>query len=200
MPYPGQEIILRRKIRNSKIQRAILQSLYVTGVVSLAVLAPNTLVLLKKFDQYNRKQRKIDPKYSVNNAINRLRRRGLITWEKGGKSVFLRLTTDGEKTIRALERRDFKIAKPRKWDGKWRIIIFDIREAKRNTRDQLRNTLVSIGFLKLQQSVWVYPYDCEELITLLKADLKIGKDILYIIADSIENDRWVKNHFNLSSG
>ena len=41
------------------------------------------------------------------------------------------------------------------------------------------------------------PYDCEELIAMMKVELRIGKDILYIIADSVENDRWVRKQFNL---
>jgi hypothetical protein len=43
--------------------------------------------------------------------------------------------------------------------------------------------------------VWVYPYDCEDLITLLKADFKIGKDLLYVITESIENDKWLRQSF-----
>ena len=54
-----------------------------------------------------------------------------------------------------------------------------------------------IGFLRLKDSVWVYPYDCEDLVTLMKADFKIGKDILYIIAETIENDSWLKKEFGL---
>ena len=53
------------------------------------------------------------------------------------------------------------------------------------------------GFLCIQGSVWVYPYDCEDLVALLKADLHIGKDVLYTIVEKIENDAWIKKHFNL---
>ena len=77
------------------------------------------------------------------------------------------------------------------------MLIFDIREERKILREKVRNTLRCIGFEKLQKSVWVYPYDCEDLITLLKADFKVGKDILYIIADKIENDRWLKKKFGL---
>ena len=49
----------------------------------------------------------------------------------------------------------------------------------------------------LQDSVWLYPYDCEDLVTLLKADLKIGNAILYIIAEKIENDSHLKAHYHL---
>ena len=61
----------------------------------------------------------------------------------------------------------------------------------------MRRTIESVGFVKLQQSVWVYPYDCEDFITLMKADFKIGKDVLYVIADKIEYDRPLKEMFEL---
>jgi hypothetical protein len=54
-----------------------------------------------------------------------------------------------------------------------------------------------IGFVRMQDSVWLYPYDCEDLIVLLKADFKIGKDVLYMIVDSIEADTTWRKHFKL---
>lgn len=192
---PSAEIKIKKKIRNSRIQKIVLNTLYAAGVLSMAVLAPNTLSLLKHLDP--NKKRGLNQKYSVNNAIKRLRDKGLVKWEESEKGIFLRLTEQGGQAIELLERKEFKVAKPKKWDGKWRVIIFDIKETKRSTRDKFRRTLQQIGFLKLQGSVWVYPYNCEELITLLKADFKIGKDILYIIADSLENDRWVREYFGL---
>ena len=92
---------------------------------------------------------------------------------------------------------DFKIEIPRHWDGKWRLVIVEIPEKKRGVRDRIRGLVVRLGFLRLQDSVWVYPYDCEELVTLLKTDLKIGRAVLYIIADAIEFDRPLRAHFGL---
>jgi CRISPR-associated endonuclease Cas2 len=77
-------------------------------------------------------------------------------------------------------------------------LIFDIKEERKGMRDKIRRTLNTIGFIRLQDSVWVYPYDCEDLIMLLKADFKIGKDLVYIIADSIENDKDLRLAFNLN--
>jgi len=56
---------------------------------------------------------------------------------------------------------------------------------------------LQIGFVRLQNSVWVYPYDCEDLVKLLKADFRIGREVLYVIADSIENDMWMRKEFSL---
>jgi len=55
----------------------------------------------------------------------------------------------------------------------------------------------AVGFLRIQDSSWLYPYDCEEFMALLKADLHIGKDVLYAVVEEIENDKWIRKHFNL---
>lgn len=47
----------------------------------------------------------------------------------------------------------------KKWDKKWRILIFDIEESNRNTRSNLRDTIKEFGFGYLQKSVWISPYD-----------------------------------------
>lgn len=77
------------------------------------------------------------------------------------------------------------------------MLIFDIPEKQRELRDKVRNTLQAIGFKCLQDSVWVYPHDCENFIALLKADFKIGRDLLYVIAEAIENDRALRDYFGV---
>ncbi len=54
-----------------------------------------------------------------------------------------------------------------------------------------------LGFARLQDSVWVYPYDCEDLMALLKADLKIGAAVLYMVVEHIENDKQLQTQFAL---
>lgn len=75
--------------------------------------------------------------------------------------------------------------------------MFDIPQRRRGTRDRLRRMMRDFGFLRIQDSVWLSPYDCEELIALAKAELRLGKDVLYAIVEEIENDRWIKKYFNL---
>lgn len=45
------------------------------------------------------------------------------------------------------------------WDGKWRVVIFDIPEIDKKTREYLRQKLISWGFGKLQKSVYISPLD-----------------------------------------
>lgn len=44
-----------------------------------------------------------------------------------------------------------------KWDGFWRIIVFNIKEAERYKRDKLRNYLIKIKFAPVSSGVWVSP-------------------------------------------
>jgi len=179
----------RKRKRRGDVQKAILTSVKVAGLLSVIILAPNAVKMLKSFGLIpNRRQREI-----ILKSKDRLTKEGLLKYENG----FLKLTNKGESYLKHLELRDWKIDKPRKWDKRWRMLVFDIPEHRRSLRERVRLTLLNIGFIKLQDSVWIYPYDCEDLINLFKADFKIGKDIVYVIADSIENDRNYKKLFNL---
>ena len=175
-----------KRAKKANVKKIILQSVATAGLISVAVLAPNVLTALKKLG--------FKPNiYGVKRSRENLVRKGLIKYE--GK--FLRLTEMGERELNKMKQFDFSLNRPQKWDKKWRVLVFDIPEYRRKIRDDIRRTLHSIGFMKMQNSVWVYPYDCEDYINLIKADLKIGKDLLYMIVDTIEYDRPIKNFFNL---
>ena len=68
---------------------------------------------------------------------------------------------------------------------------------QRYKRDLLRNSLVQFGFIKLQQSVWVYPYECKSLVMLLRADYNLGKEVLVMEVNEIEESDWLKTSFGL---
>jgi len=47
----------------------------------------------------------------------------------------------------------------RRPDQKYEMVIFDIPEKKRKLRNELRLYLKKLGYRKLQQSVWISPFD-----------------------------------------
>lgn len=185
---------LKKERRKTNIQKIILSSIATAGILSVALLAPNALQALKplgldkKFKNF---------KNDTNRSLSRLLNAGLVVFIEKDDKKYLKLTEKGRLKLMCFEKYNFKLNKPKKWDKKWRIVIFDIPQSRKAQREKLRFTLKQIGFIKLQHSVWVYPYDCEDLITLLKLDFKMGKDILYIIADKIENDKLLKKYFEL---
>ncbi|PIR57945.1 MAG: hypothetical protein COU71_01340 [Parcubacteria group bacterium CG10_big_fil_rev_8_21_14_0_10_38_31] len=179
-----------------KVAKIILKTIALAGLISMAVLAPNALQALDIF--YDRDKRKYNKKQYLNKSIERLKAGGYIEFKNRNGKIFVSLTEKGKEKWLKYQLGETVIKKPRKWDQKWRIIVFDIKEERRGSRDLLRKELVNLGFVKLQNSVWVYPYECESVVIMLKSYLKTGKDILYVIAEKIENDKWLKKEFRLS--
>src|SRR3989344_421646 len=174
--------------RKGYLQDAVLGTVAVAGILAVAMIAPNTLQLLGGMG--GRKRRFGE---QARTALGRLADKGLVTFEKRDGKSFARITLAGQKELALQEQMAaLRIKKRKRWDKRYRVVIFDVPEHRRAIRNSLRNTMRSAGFLQLQQSVWVYPHDCEDLIALLKADLHIGKDVLYLIVEKIERDAWIK--------
>ena len=124
---------------------------------------------------------------------------GYVTFEGSGTQQRARLTKKGEAFAAQMHIGAVVPKKVMRWDGKWRVVIFDVPEKRRSVRGRVRNLLKLFNFYCLQDSVWVYPYDCEDLIALLKVDLRLGNAVRYVIADSIENDVQLRTIFKLRS-
>src|ERR1041385_1028851 len=167
------EKTIRQKMRRNQMENIVLSTLAASGMLLVAVAAPNMLKLLKNVDL--RWAQKRDPRRRIRETISKLKRKELIQFVTIEGKQRMRLTTKGSQLAEKIRIGDIKINKPRKWDGQWRIVIFDIPERKRALRDKVRSLVMRLGFYRLQDSVWVHPYECEEIITLLKADLRVGK-------------------------
>ncbi len=83
------------------------------------------------------------------------------------------------------------------WDGKWRLVIFDIPEKYATLRNRVRTILKKAGFIQFQQSVWLFPHECAELASLIKKESDLAPYILYGVLESIEGDTQLKKAFKL---
>ena len=70
---------------------------------------------------------------------------------------YLQLTQKGKENIK--KRFPLLTLNQNKWDGKWRIVIFDIEEKNKKVRETFRHKLKELGFGQLQKSVWISPHD-----------------------------------------
>lgn len=179
----------KRRTKRNQVQKIILETIKVAGFLSVAVVAPNVLGAMARIGLIPRKrQREL-----IRRSVDRMYAQGLLRHKAGNVC----LTERGERHLKKLRVKVFDLQKPPRWDGKWRVLIFDIPERRRKLRDEVRRTLLGNGFVRVQDSVWVYPYDCEDWVTLWKADLKVGKELLYLIVDSMEWDSILKRRFEL---
>jgi len=185
-----REALVRR--RKGYVKDAVLAAVGLSGLLLVAMAAPNAIQLLGKTSIGKRF------KDQTLTTLSRLAKEGLIKFEKRGGKRYARITEKGRKVLALeLQKKALQAQAKKRWDRRYRIVIFDIAEVRRSIRIRLRETMRAAGFVRLQDSVWVYPYDCEDFTALLKADLHIGREVIYIIAESIENDGWLREHFNL---
>ncbi|KKU58779.1 MAG: Transcriptional regulator, PaaX family [Parcubacteria group bacterium GW2011_GWA2_47_12] len=162
----------------------------------MIIMAPNAVRLLKYVGKIvgpsPRLKRRVSQKYSE------LIKQGIFKRVNSESGSRIELTEKGKRLAEQLaQTEELRPKKQKKWDRKWRIIMFDVWERRRVVRDDLRDRLVEMGFVKLQDSVWVYPYPCEKMLLFLRAHLRLGKGILYIVADEIEQDDSLRKHFGL---
>lgn len=179
----------------SEITKDILKALLITSVFCVAAASPyaaiNLLRSRKKWESHSPKR--------VRDIFYNLKRGGFLKIEKKNHQVYISLTESGKKRAGIFQINDLKIKKPKKWDKKWRIIIFDIAQLKRMHRDALRGKLKELHFYPLQKSVWVCPFDCRAEIELLRDFFGLGEDELrLIVAENIGKNDKLKEFFELA--
>lgn len=189
------------KFKHRQLREIVLAALGIGVLVGGTLVTPNFPIVLGSIISIIKEFKKKDiPEAKVRRVLANLERKKIITIEKKGDEVVVylkdRLTASVLKySLKTLL--DFK-KKEKKWQGKWYLVFFDVPEIQRNKRNYLRNFLRDIGFFQYQQSVYVYPYECEKEIVLIKQIVESAQYMSYIIADKIEQEQRVKIYFNLT--
>lgn len=119
-------------------------------------------------------------KSSLAKAIKRLRENGLIDFVTD-EELFIRLTDPGkDKALWAK-----MLAGDRKWDGKWKLVLWDIPEKRRPARDLLRQKLKQLGFVRWQKSVWASKINCTDILRDFIKKMGIEDWVMVIESDNV---------------
>lgn len=183
--------------REAKVTQVALCVLAVASLPVLVFIAAtmgNAVQVFKQFESSKRLSRG-----QIRNSINHLRRKKLIEYvnDKNGKTT-IKITKKGETRLRIFDIELIKINKPKKWDGKWRLVMFDIPMRFTKGREALRYHLKELNFFQFQKSVWVYPYPCEDEIIFIADFFGVGKHVEVLIAENILRDEKLKKYFDLA--
>ena len=143
----------RRERSLGTFQQAMLMAVVLGGVVLVAAAAPNVVQLLKYFPGYKKGARF---NYKAKSVLGRLAEKGCVMFVEEKGKRYARITEKGERMLQ-METEKVAIAKKRKWDRRWRIVIFDIPERRKSVRVSLRRFMQEYGFVRLQDSAWIYP-------------------------------------------
>lgn len=171
----------------------ILAALALGGIVFAGALAPN---LFRHFGSYKKSKRFSKKQFDY--AIYNLKKRKLIeVIQENGDRIKVQLSNTGKKRVREFCFDALTIKRPKRWDRKWRIVIFDIPVRKNRAREVLREKIKELGFFQLQKSVWIFPYPCEDEILLVAEIYEVMPYIEIITAGRILHKNKLKRFFDL---
>jgi CRISPR-associated endonuclease Cas2 len=172
--------------------KVILATLAVGGIVCAGAVAPGIFKMVDGCARYGRSGKSIKRK-SCSTAISKYKRDGLILLakQKDG-TVKVLLSEKGKRYVYNFTYRP-TIKKPRIWDRKWRVVVFDIVVNKKRERELFRKEIKSMGFKQIQKSVWVHPYKCEDEVLFLAKQLRIEKSIeILTVQNMLHREKWRK--------
>ncbi|MDP3954761.1 MAG: hypothetical protein Q8Q15_00160 [bacterium] len=114
---------------------------------------------------------------------------------KNGQEI-IKLTQKGRTKYLKFKLQDISL-KSKNWDGKWRLVIYDINKLKKRNQENFRRTLKQMNFWPLQKSVYLTPYECQEEIEYLREYFGLGEEVLLMVVSRLENERIYKEYFGL---
>lgn len=169
----------------------VLKAIGLTGLLVAGLVAPGIAHVFPK----SLKRRYSMP--SMRSAVRRLDKKGWILVRETAKGLKVTLSERGRLALFEYELGLKRLPRKTTWDRKWRVLIFDIAETRRTVRQKIRRSLIHFGFHRLQDSVWVYPFECREVLQLLRVKHQAQSEALYLLVEKLDNDRWLRRHFDL---
>ena len=130
--------------------------------------------------------------------LRRLQKRQLVDYEESeGGNIKVVVTKKGKKESLVYNLDDMQLER-KKWDGRWRIVMFDIPHFKKKAREALRAKLKVLGFYPIQKSVFLTPYECEKEIDFICSIFEVRDHVLVLYVSSFEGEEKLKHYFKLS--
>ena len=184
-------------MRKNNIGKKILNAIFISGALYLSLSSPRNInLILNRLPQELKKYRKSQ----LYRALHYLRSQNRIKIIKtDDRNISAVITEDGKKYLKSFDFDNLSLLRPKKWDKKWRLVIFDVPEKKKKVREALRDKLRDLGLVKLQDSIWVTPFSCEKEISLIKNTFALSDYwIDVIITDNLgANEYKLRNYFDL---
>lgn len=184
-------------LRGKSLTREILFIAIAGPILFSSLFAPNAVQILKPLIKWRKNWDKIDRRL-IYNAIRRLNNKRLIKLTQKGNNLYLEISESGKKLIKSFDYDDLELSKLKKWDKKWRLVIFDIPEKKNKERHAFSIKLKDLGFYPLQESNFIYPYDCKDEIDFVCEFLSINRYVNYCLVESLgKREGDLRQFFNL---
>lgn len=142
---------------------------------------------------------KTKPEYAISRSIKSIVDTGLAEILSTEQTEYLRITPEGREKLYRDELTNSSVPMSGAWDGKWRMVILDLPEERKNEREALRYLLKKAGFSCLKNSVWVSPFPFEHFFSNIKKDLGLTNELLIVVTESLdeESEKYFVESFKL---
>ena len=134
--------------------------------------------------------------HALKRNVKRLREQKIVEIVRIGDQEVVKLTDKGRTKYLKFKLEQLSLG-GKSWDGKWRIVIYDINKFKKNQQSAFRNIIKRINMLQIQKSVYLTPFPCQEEIEYLREYFGISDEVILIRADRIENEAAYRRYFGL---
>lgn len=187
-----KSVIKFERIR-SPVKKKILLLLFGGFSLGLAYSPGKQIRVLK---QLNKEWRSINRNKLIRN-LRELYNYGFISWkERSNGDCEVTITKKGASKVKLLNLDQLSVKKPSQWDGKWRIVFFDVPEKERQARNALREKLRDLGFYEMQKSIFVFPYECQDEINFIVSIFNIKPYVQYAEMINPTNELELRRFFN----
>jgi len=186
---------MNNEIRIDPKVKDVLKLLAAGAILTTVILFPGIAALgpLIKEVQERREKKEWDKfnLWRLRQVIKRLERQKVVEITDG----VVKITNKGRKKVLKFNLEKMELKK--RTDGKWRLIIYDVANLKRYQSEFFRETLKRLNFLRLQKSVYITPFVCDDEIEYLRNLFGIGNEVLILKVAGIENEQVYKRYFGL---
>jgi DNA-binding transcriptional regulator PaaX len=181
-----------KNYEHGELAKEILKGLALGGFIIGCIAIPNLAQVANLFNSRGWRDH-----CRVRQAVQRLQKKKLVRiTNKNGKDI-VEITELGKRKVLEYKLGTMQLARKEKWDGKWRIVMFDIPEQKKRVRNAISYKIKDIGMHPIQKSVFVFPYSCKDEIDFVGEMFGVRKNIIYIEAMYIEGADNIKRHFSV---
>ena len=179
----------RKPIFSDKLLKALVAS----GVITIAAVNPFFGVLAAHVAREELRKRKWR---RFKDDLYYLKRRGFISMARNSDGSYrVKSTVAGRQQAAKYKLDDIFIKTPKKWDKCWRLVIFDIPTTKQKARLALLAKLKGLGFIMLQKSVWVHPFECHNEIIVLAKAFGVSRHIQQLTCNKVSAGEYLQGEF-----
>ncbi|PIU24617.1 CRISPR-associated endonuclease Cas2 [Candidatus Berkelbacteria bacterium CG08_land_8_20_14_0_20_39_8] len=109
--------------------------------------------------------------------------------------MYIEITKKGFSRVNQVDFSEVKILRNKKWDGDWWVVIYDLPRKYNPDKNRLRKILVRSGFVKVQESVYVYPFKCVDEVDRILDHSGISHYVLIMESKVIRNEELLIKKF-----